>query len=48
MDVNTSLEEKMQNEVWETLYEFQASFAASFSDMESTPLTTFSIELRPG
>ena len=34
--------------MWETLYEFEDCFAASFSDMESTPLTTFSIELLPG
>ena len=48
VNVNPSLDEKVQNEVWEALYEFEDCFAASFSDMESTPLTTFSIELRPG
>ena len=48
VDVNPSLDEKVQNEVWETLYQFKDCLAASFSDMQSTPLTTFSIELRPG
>ena len=48
VDVNPSLDEKVQNEVWESLYGFEDCFAANFSDMESTPLTTCRIELRLG
>ena len=48
VDVNPFLGERVQNEVWETLYEFEDCSAVNFNDMESTPLTTFSIDLCPG
>ena len=42
LDVNPELNKEVHDKVWETLYEYEDCFAASFTDLETTPLGKFS------
>ena len=46
LDVNPELNKEVHDKVWETLYEYEDCFAANFTDLETTPLGKFHIELK--
>ena len=43
LDVNPELNKEVHDKVWETLYEFEDCFAASFTDLETTPFGSFTL-----